>query len=337
MGILSWFTRRRLDEKDLEAEIRAHLAIAREERVADGADPRDAQYEALREFGNVTLTTEAVRGVWTPRWLESLRGCAADVRYAMRARARNPAFSLTVVGVLTLGIGLNAAVFTMLKAVLLSPVAGVEGSARLAVIFGETRAGRPVRVSYPDYQYLRDHDRAFSGLFGTAVARVNIGRGRAARQVWGELVTGNYFQLLGVRAQSGRPLLPSDETAPGRQPVVVLSDGLWRKQFGADPAIVGRTLEINNHGSWRLPRRRRPALPLGRAEARRSRGGAWHHRRACGHQAARERAVRRQRARRHLVRACARVRCRRRRDRNNPSRVARGTDQSAAGASPSVE
>lgn len=103
MGILSWFTRRRLDEKDLEAEIRAHLAIAREERVADGADPRDAQYEALREFGNVTLTTEAVRGVWTPRWLESLRGCAADVRYAMRARARNPAFSLTVVGVLTLG------------------------------------------------------------------------------------------------------------------------------------------------------------------------------------------------------------------------------------------
>jgi predicted permease len=249
MWILSRLTRRRpveLDEDDFKEEIRAHLAIAAQEKIADGADRNDAHYEALKEFGNVTLTTEAARSVWTPRWLESLRDVTSDVRYAVRALAKNRAFSLTVVGVLALGIGLNAAVFTMLKGMALSPIAGVERSGSLAVISAETSTGRPLRVSYPDYQYLRDHDRAFLELFGSIVAVANLGRGRGARQVWGELVTGNYFTVLGVRAQSGRTLLPSDEVAPGRHPVVVISDGLWRRDFNADPDIVGKTIEVNN-------------------------------------------------------------------------------------------
>jgi predicted permease len=177
----------------------------------------------------------------------SISGHVGDIRYAIRALAKNPIFSLTVVGVLTLGIGLNVAVFTILKGFAISPVAGVEGSARLGVIFGETGAGRVVRVSYPDYQSIRDHDRAFMEIFGTAPLTVNLGRGRNARQVWIELVTGNYFQVLGVRAQRGRTLLPSDEVAPGGHPVVVISDGLWRRDFGADPDIVGKTIEINNY------------------------------------------------------------------------------------------
>ncbi len=250
MSIVSWLKglrRPRLDAKDLDEEIRAHLAIAADERMADGVDRKTAQLASLKEFGNVLLTTEAARRVWTPWWLDALHDLVSDVRYAIRTLAKNPAFSLTVVGVLTLGIGANAAVFTMLKGIALSPIAGVDRAARLAVVFGETSMGRQLRVSYPDYQYLRDHDRAFSGLFASSVAKVNLGRGRSARQVWGELVTGNYFQVLGVRAERGRTLLPSDEIAPGRHPVVVLSDGLWRRDFGADPGIVGRTVEINNH------------------------------------------------------------------------------------------
>src|SRR5262249_53908643 len=141
---------------------------------------------------------------------------------------------------------LNAAVFTMLKGIALSPIAGVDRSAQLRVIFAETSSRRPAGVSYPDYQYLRDHDRAFAGLFGSTVFKPNLGRGRGARQVWGELVTGNYFQILGVRAQLGRVLQPSDETAPGANPVVVLSHVLWRHDFGSDSAIVGKTVEINN-------------------------------------------------------------------------------------------
>jgi predicted permease len=181
------------------------------------------------------------------RCLDFLYEQVSDVRYAIRALAKSPVFSLTVVGVLTLGIGLNVAVFTILKGFALSPVAGVDGAVQLGVTFGETRAGRKSRVSYPDYKYIREHNRAFTELFGTAPLTVNLGRGRTAHQVWAEIVTGNYFQVLGVRAQLGRTLLPSDEISPGGHPVVVISDGLWRREFVADPEIVGKTIEINNY------------------------------------------------------------------------------------------
>ena len=244
-----WFrwTRRRLDEDDLQEEIRSHLKMAADDRMADGADPRGAQLDSLKDFGNVAHTREAARHVWTPWWLELLHDQANDVRYAVRALAKNPVFSLTVVGVLTLGIGLNAAVFTMLKGLALTPIAGVEGSSRLVSVFRETSSGRPLRVSYPDYQFLRDHDRAFNGLIGSIVTTVGLGRDRASRSMWAEIVTGNYFQVLGVRAQRGRTLLPSDELATGRHPVVVISDSLWRRDFEADPAIIGKTIEINSY------------------------------------------------------------------------------------------
>ena len=249
MSIRAWLKRLkqwRLDDEDFEEEVRAHLKIAEDERMADGADRESAHYAALKDFGNVTLTTEAARQVWTPRWVEALHDQLNDVRYAIRALAKNPIFSLTVVGVLTLGIGLNAAVFTMLKSMALSPLAGVDDSARLSVMYGETGAGRDVAVSYPDYKYLRDHDRAFSGLLGLRVISANLGRGRSARPIFAEVVSGNYFQVLGVRAQRGRTLLPSDTDAPGSSPVVVLSDAMWRTDFRADPDIVGKSVEINN-------------------------------------------------------------------------------------------
>src|SRR5712671_3296425 len=146
----SWLERRRLDDEDFQEQIRAHLAIAADERMADGADPKSAQLASLKDFGNVALTTEAARRIWTPWWIDALHDQASDVRYAIRTLAKNPAFSLAVVGVLTLGIGLNAAVFTMLKGIALSPIAGVGTSASLAVIFGEMSTGRQVALSYPD-------------------------------------------------------------------------------------------------------------------------------------------------------------------------------------------
>src|ERR1019366_9233532 len=106
-----------LDEDDLQEEIRSHLRMAAADRMADGADPREAELDSLKDFGNVAHTREAARHVWTPWWLELLHDQASDVRHAVRALAKNPVFSLTVVGVLTLGIGLNAAVFSMLKTI----------------------------------------------------------------------------------------------------------------------------------------------------------------------------------------------------------------------------
>jgi predicted permease len=135
----------------------------------------------------------------------------------------------------------------MVKSIALTPLAGVDGSARLGVVFGETSTGREVDLSYPDYKYIRERDRAFSGLLGSGLITASVGRGEHARPISGELVTGNYFQVLGVGAELGRTLLPSDEIAPGRHPVVVLSDGLWRRDFGADPDIVGKTVQIKQY------------------------------------------------------------------------------------------
>ena len=240
-----WLKRRRLDEDDFREEIRAHLAIATEERVADGAERDAARDASIKDFGNITLTTEAARSVWRPGWLDTLRDGLTDVRFAIRVLGKSPAFSLTVIAVLALGIGLNTAVFTLLKSLALSPLAGVEGSARLGVVLNETRTGRRGGLSYPDYQYIRDHDRAFTGLTGSALASVNVGLGSRAQRAVGELVTGNYFQQLGVHAQIGRTLLPSDDVAPGQHPVLVLSDALWRRTFAADPGIIGRTIHLN--------------------------------------------------------------------------------------------
>src|SRR5436190_20771666 len=103
MGILSWLKRRRLDEDDFNAEIRAHLALAEQERIADGADRTSARYAALKEFGNVTLTTEAARRVWTPWWLDAFHDAASDIRHAARALMKNRVFSRTVIAALALG------------------------------------------------------------------------------------------------------------------------------------------------------------------------------------------------------------------------------------------
>jgi predicted permease len=236
-----------LDEDDFSDEIAAHLAIATSDRIAAGLDPAAAREASIREFGNLALTTETARGVWTPRWLSVLQDLAADVRQARRGLARHPAFSLTVVGVLSLGIALNATVFSMLKSMALTPLAGVARSSALTAVYAETDAGRSLRLSYREYRQLRDRHTAFSSLLGYRLANVTVGRGRSARQLSAELVSGNYFQALGVAAQAGRTLLPSDEVAPGRHPIVVVSDGYWRGELNADPDAVGRTIVVNNN------------------------------------------------------------------------------------------
>ena len=242
---IQWLNRRRLDEADFQDEIRAHLQIAADERVAAGADRDRARLDSLKEFGNLTLTTESARSIWTPRWLETVRDWLSDARYGLRVLAKRPGFSLTVIVVLVLGIGLNTAVFALFKSLALSPLAGVERSSGLRVVLNEMPSGRRDGLSYPDYRYLRDHDRAFNGLVGSVLTAVHVGRGSRTRQVMGELVTGNYFLELGVGAQLGRTLLPSDEVAPGGHPVVVLSDGLWRRAFAADPNVIGTTVHLN--------------------------------------------------------------------------------------------
>jgi predicted permease len=244
MKLLDWFLRRERDS-DLDDEIRSHLSMAAQDRIADGEDPRSARLASLKEFGNVTLTREATRLSWGGVWRSHVTDISQDFRYAIRTLSRTPGYSLVVVAVLALGIGANVSVFALFNAVALKPIPGVEGSAGLGVLVARTDAGRILPLSYPDFRELQTQGRAFAGLAGTTMDGYSLGLGTHSDRVFGEMVTGNYFSVLGVRASLGRTLQSSDDVAPGRHPVVVISDALWRSTFASDPAIVGKTIQIN--------------------------------------------------------------------------------------------
>ena len=244
MAWIEWMRRRRR-EQDLDEEIAVHLAMAERERVADGQQPGAARLAALKEFGNVTLTREATRLTWGARWIDSVENLVRDVRYALRLLSRSPAHALVVTAVLALGIGTNLIVFGLFQALALTPLGGVPDSANLHFLVSTTAAGRDSALPYPDYRFLRDRMRAYDGVAGSYVQGWMLGRGAKATRVFGEFVTGNYFDVLGVRPQLGRVLAPSDDVVRRGHPVAVISDTLWRREFGADPAVIGRTIDIN--------------------------------------------------------------------------------------------
>jgi putative ABC transport system permease protein len=224
--LLEWFTRRRRED-DLQDEIRSHLSMAIAERVRDGEDPETARLAALKDFGNVALTGERTRQAWSGAWRLWVLDFGHDVRYSLRLLRRSPGYTLVVLTVLALGIGANISVFRFLRPLALAPLAGVEESARLRVLVATTAAGRIVPLSHLDFRDLIGAQDSFSAITGTMMETFSLGLGASGERIWAEVVTGNYFQVLGVRAQLGRTLLPSDDVTPGQHPVIVISDGLW--------------------------------------------------------------------------------------------------------------
>jgi len=246
MKLIDWILRRRRDD-DLQAEIRAHLSMATQDRIEQGEDPRHARLGALKEFGNVTLTREVTRQSWGGAWREHLLDLAQDVRYSIRVLRRSPGYSLVVVAVLALGIAANLAVFSLFNAMALKPLPAVDNSASLGVLVARTSAGRILPLSHPDFRDLSRAQQTFASVAGTEMEFFSLGLGTHSERVFGEMVTGNYFSVLGVSASLGRTLLPSDDVAPGKHPVAVISDALWKRTFGADPAVIGKTIQLNAH------------------------------------------------------------------------------------------
>ncbi|HEX8695201.1 MAG TPA: ABC transporter permease [Longimicrobium sp.] len=163
-----------------------------------------------------------------------------DLRYAVRTLAKSPGFALAAVLTLALGIGANTAVFSAANALLLRPPPGSEPG-RLVRVY----RGSHSPLSPGELRYVREHNRTLEGLFGErrAVVALNTARGNERAVV--ELVNGNYFTLLGVPAARGRVFTPAEDSVPGVSPVAVLSHRWWKARFGADPAVVGRTIRLN--------------------------------------------------------------------------------------------
>ncbi|MGH9369979.1 MAG: ABC transporter permease, partial [Vicinamibacterales bacterium] len=227
--------------QDLDEEIRLHVELRAAANRRDGLHAAEAARQACLRFGNPLKLREEARDVWGFAEVERISG---DLRHAVRRIGQHPSRTLIVVLTLALGIGATTAMFTLLDAMLLRP-APWNTSGRVVWIVGlEGRSAGPRNLSYPDYLIYRDRATTLTGVAAEGGAAMAIG-GRQPQRVLGALVSGNYFDVLGLRAQIGRTFARDEDTAPGANPVVVLSDAPWTGQFGADPGVVGRRVAIN--------------------------------------------------------------------------------------------
>ena len=243
---MQWWdeTRRRLAalwhrdvlDRDLEEEMQSHLEMQAGENRESGMDAAAARYAALRQFGNAALLKETSRQAWGWGWLEDL---GQDLRYAARALRQSAGFSVAAIVTLALGIGANTAVFSALNALLLRDLP-VDDPSRL-VRFLPDRS-----FSHPDFLDYRDQSSSFDGISAVYpdVAADFSGGGAAVRE-FGEVVSANYFSVAGVRPVLGRRFTPSEDRIPGA--VVVVSNALWRRRFGGQPGVLGKTVGINSH------------------------------------------------------------------------------------------
>ncbi|HEY5908433.1 MAG TPA: ABC transporter permease, partial [Vicinamibacteria bacterium] len=176
-----------------------------------------------------------------------------DLRFALRTLARNPGFTLVVVLTLALGIGANTAIFTLMDQVLLR-VLPVREPERLVVLDapGPNQGSRHSQsaslsgMSYPMYTDFRDKAEVFDGVVAHWQDTVHLGVKGATERADADLVSGNFFQVLGVRAALGRVFSAEDDQTPGAHPLVVLSHGFWQRRFGKDPSVVGLTVSVNS-------------------------------------------------------------------------------------------
>ena len=236
------FRGRRLD-RELSEELEIHLAMQEEEFRRQGMGAAAARAAALREFGGVAQTQEAYRERRGLPWIQSI---GKDVRYALRGLRRNPGFTAAAVISLALGIGANTAIFSLFHTLMLRMLP-VTRPDELVTMYKTGGWGKGY-TSYPLYLELAQRTDLFNGVVArTGVGKVRFtppgGRGQFTQR---EFVSGNYFRVLGVGAALGRVFTDDDNRVPGAHPLAVLSYEFWQNRFGADPAILGRTLLVDD-------------------------------------------------------------------------------------------
>ena len=227
---------------DVDDELGFHLEMSQRDGVARGLTPDEARADAARNFGDVVRTRNECRRIGHRRersvkladYLGSIRG---DAVFAIRQLIRNPAFTITAVLTLALGIGVNGFIFSLVDAVLLRPLGGVTAPDRLVSL------GDDFSLSYPDYLDFRAADPALSGVAAFSDRATAVGLSGVTQVASIGVVSGNYFSVLGVKPLTGRLLTPDDDT-PQAAPVAVLS-ARFARQFFPNEDPVGRTIDLN--------------------------------------------------------------------------------------------
>jgi predicted permease len=227
----------------LREEMELHLAEKAADLEADGWTKEDARAEARRRFGNVGLTHEESQEIWISRFGSEL---AQDVRYGVRMMVKNPMLTIVAILTLALGVGANTAIFSIVDAVLLRPLPYRDPDRLVRIFFNEPGVGlKDVRFSKPELDDLQTRADVFEDISPIFEGSEDVTGGQQPERVEGVNGSFSYFSLLGVTPQLGRVFGPED-FVPGFAQKAVISDGLWRRAYGADPHIVGRTLRLDN-------------------------------------------------------------------------------------------
>src|SRR5262245_22277302 len=258
---LRFYLRRDRFDRELDAEIRFHLEMKTEARIASGLTPGEAHRAARLQFGNAVLLQERSREMWTFKWIEEL---AQDLRYSFRMIRKNPVLAAVVVASLAMAIGAGTAIFSLVDAVLLKPLAvsnpdqlvlfswaagrptpahSISGSVRTDPATGERTC---TSFSSIQFERMREQNSTLAQLFAFAPihGNLNLSIDGHADVATGQLVSGNYYRGLGVPALMGRTL-DDDDDRPGAEPVAVITYKCWKQRFGLDPAALGKSAYVN--------------------------------------------------------------------------------------------
>jgi predicted permease len=233
--------RKRQVEAEMAEELQYHLERETEKNIQAGLSPREARRLAHARFGGVERVKEQVRDERGVRAFEDL---ALDVRYAFRSLLRSPGFTLVAILSMALGIGVNTAMFSVANAILVRELP-VREPGTLVNFYRDRAYTAADPMSYPDYRVLREGTTdVFEDVGGFQFAFVTRDEGASVASLVAEMVTGNYFSMLGVQAHLGRMITPEDHVAPGAHPVVALGYRYWEQSFGRDPGVVGTSIRL---------------------------------------------------------------------------------------------
>jgi predicted permease len=240
---LKALVRRRAVEAELDDELRFHFEEKVAKLAATGLAPEEARRRARLAFGGLDQVKEECRQA---RGVDFVDTVLQDLRFGCRMLARSWRVTAVVVLSVALGVAANTTVFGWIRATLLDPLPGVTESGRLAALETLTPAGEPVCSSFLDYRDFRDQARLLAGVIAFRPRPLSMGEDAQAERAWALMVSPNYFDVLGVRPARGRFFSPAEQAEkPGAFPVAVISSALWRRGYGGDPQVAGRTVRLN--------------------------------------------------------------------------------------------
>src|ERR1700689_429651 len=240
---LKWMLKGQRLESEMETEVRFHIESRAADLVRKGLSQQQAMRQARIEFGGIESHKDAVRASVGVRWWGEL---GSDMRHGLRLLRKNPGFTAVAILTLALGVGGNTAIFSIVNAVLLRSLSYRDPDRLVRIYFNEPGVGlRDVRFSKPELDDLQTRAGAFDDVSPIFEGSENLPGTEQPERIEGVNTSFSYFSMLGVVPQIGRLYGPQD-FSPGFAPEAVISDGLWRRAYGADPNVIGRTMRIDN-------------------------------------------------------------------------------------------